>query len=57
VVLGLQKATCGTKDTVAGYNGTKATQATTVNEVTKGYARYYGYESNDGTEAMNDTMV
>ena len=41
MVLGLREATSyGTKDTVAGYNGTKATQATTVNEVTKSYDGY-----------------
>jgi len=52
VVLGLREATYGTKDTVAGYNGTKATQATTVNKVTKSYDDYdsiCGYKGHDGT--------
>jgi len=35
VVLGLREATYGTKDTVAGYNGTKATTTTTVYVATR----------------------
>ena len=59
VVLGLREATYGTKDTVAGYNGTKATQATTVNKLRRAtmtmavHNRMKGYDGTKGYAGYN----